>query len=76
MVPAAPLTPYFVKLGPPGFRRFLVRMIPWPLLQKLRGIVDIMADGVLEIFQAKKRELADNTSDHEGGKDIMGILRT
>ncbi|KAF7968861.1 hypothetical protein HWV62_29182 [Athelia sp. TMB] len=74
MVPLAPLTPILVKLGPPGLRRFMIRMTPWPLLQKLRQIVDIMADGVLEIYQTKKRDMDATNKVHEGDKDIIGIL--
>lgn len=74
MVPLAPLTPILVKLGSPGLRRWIVRMTPWPLLQRLRQIVDIMADAVLEIFQSKKRELDDAEKDDDVARDIMGIL--
>lgn len=74
MVPLAPLTPILIKLGSPGLRRLMVRMTPWPLLQRLRQIVDIMADAVLDIFQSKKLELDDTEKEHGGARDIMGIL--
>ena len=74
MTPGAPFLPYLVKLGSPGLRRFLVRMTPWPLLQRLRQAVDIMAYNMLEIFQAQKGELNNSATDYEKGKDIMGIL--
>ena len=76
MVPLAPLTPILVKLGPPGLRRLMIKMTPWPLLQKLRQIVDIMADSVLEIYQTKKRDMDAANKVHEGDKDIIGILST
>lgn len=75
MVPGAPLTPWFKYLGPAQFRRFILKLIPWGLLQRLVDIVNIMDAEVHKIFAAQQKALEAGYSDEGEGKDIMGILR-
>ena len=65
-----------LELGPAKLRRFLVRMVPWPKLQRLRKMVDIMDKTTLDVYNAKKTALQDDSiSQHVGkGRDIMTIL--
>jgi hypothetical protein len=74
------LAPYIAKLGPPGFRRFLVRLIPFKNIQKLCQIVSIMDRTSVAILEAKKAAVrrGDETVLRQigRGKDIMSILCT
>jgi hypothetical protein len=67
-----------VKLGPPRFRRFLVDLLPFENVRRLRDCVDVMHNTSLEIFEAKKRALKEGdqgiAEQIGGGKDIMSIL--
>ncbi|KAF8176081.1 cytochrome P450 [Pholiota molesta] len=74
MVPAAPFAPLFKYLGPPGFRRFILKFIPWALLQRLVEIVNIMDDEVKKIFAAQQKSLEAGAQHEADGKDIMSIL--
>ncbi|PPQ64799.1 hypothetical protein CVT26_002631 [Gymnopilus dilepis] len=76
LVPGAPLTPWFKYLGPAQFRRFILKLIPWGLLQRLVDIVNIMDAEVHKIFAAQQKALDAGVSDEGEGKDIMGILPT
>ena len=72
------LLPILVKIGPPRFRRFLVDLLPFESVRRLRSIVDVMYNTSLEILEAKKRALKegdDVVSRQIGkGKDIISIL--
>lgn len=72
--------PFLVKLGPPKFRAFVVKMVPSKRVQRVREMVEIMAQTSNEVFEAKKRALqagGNALADQIGhGKDIMSILRT
>jgi hypothetical protein len=72
------LLPTLIKFGPPKFLRFLVDIVPWGSLQKLRDMIDIMHDTSVEIFEAKKKALQEGDEavlkQAGGGKDIMSIL--
>jgi hypothetical protein len=74
MVPAAPFAPLFKYLGPPGFRRFILKFIPWALLQRLVEIVNIMDNEVKKIFAAQQKSLEAGAQHEADGKDIMSIL--
>jgi hypothetical protein len=67
-----------VKLGPPSFRRFLVDLLPFESVRRLRDIVDIIHNTSVNIFEAKRRALMEGD---EGvvkqigrGKDIISVL--
>lgn len=74
------MLPYISRLGPPSFRRFILKLIPSPDIQKAREIVDIMDNTSIKIFQSKKDAWAKGDEavlEQIGrGKDIMSILRT
>ncbi|KAF8966255.1 cytochrome P450 [Flammula alnicola] len=66
------------KIGTPKFRRFVVDILPWKNLHEVRDIVDVLHNTSVEIFESKKRALAegDEALAHQigQGKDIMSIL--
>ena len=68
----------FVKLGPPPFRRFVMKLIPNKAVGRTQEIVDIMDRTSIEIFELKKLALQqgdDAVLKQVGhGKDIMSIL--
>lgn len=72
------LLPTLVKIGPPRFRRFLVGLLPFENVQRLRGIVDVMSNMSIEILEAKKRALKEGDEaiarQIGKGKDIISIL--
>ncbi|KAJ7235107.1 cytochrome P450 [Mycena haematopus] len=65
-----------LELGPAKLCRLLVRMVPWPKLQRLCKMVDIMDETTLEVYNAKKIALQDDSIFQYVGKgrDIMTIL--
>ncbi|KZP25687.1 cytochrome P450 [Athelia psychrophila] len=68
------LMPYVSELGPPSFRRALVKLVPSADVQSLREMVDMMDKTSHEIVRSKQQS---NLAEHEqvgGGKDIMSIL--
>lgn len=72
------LLPYIVKLGPPRFRRFLVKLIPSANVQKARELSDIMYNTSVKIYEPKKQALERGDEaivEQVGrGKDAMSIL--
>ncbi|KZP09574.1 cytochrome P450 [Athelia psychrophila] len=72
------MTPYLVKLGPAGLRRFLVRLIPSADVQKVCDIVDLMYETSVRIIESRKAALekGDEALVQQAGrgKDIMSIL--
>jgi hypothetical protein len=68
----------FAKLGPPRFRRFVMKLIPNKDVRRTQEIVDIMDRTSVEIFERKKLALQqgdDSVLKQVGrGKDIMSIL--
>ncbi|KAL4249729.1 Cytochrome P450 superfamily protein [Abortiporus biennis] len=69
---------YTRYLGSASFRRLLVELTPDPMVQKLKGIVDVMHLHAVEIFTAKNEALksgdAGVVEDIADGKDIMSVL--
>jgi hypothetical protein len=67
-----------VKLGPPRFRRFVVDLLPFKNVRRLRDIVDVIHNTSIEILEAKRRALKDGDEavarQIGGGKDIISIL--
>ncbi|KAJ6561524.1 cytochrome P450 [Mycena vulgaris] len=74
LLPAAPFVPVLAQLGSARLRRRIVKMMPFPLIQKLRYIVDIMASQMEQIFHQKKDILAQAEPDETEHHDIMAIL--
>jgi hypothetical protein len=70
--------PYLVKIGPPSFRKYLVKNAPWQIVREIGSIVDVMDKTCIEVFEAKKKALADGdeavVQQVGQGKDIMSIL--
>ncbi|KAF8969648.1 cytochrome P450 [Flammula alnicola] len=66
------------RIGPPKFQRFVVDILPWKNLHKLRDIVDVLYNTSVEIFESKKMALAEGdealANQIGQGKDIMSIL--
>lgn len=71
--------PLFIKLGPAKFRRFLLEIAPSQDLQKIKEVVDVMADTSIDIFRQKVdalRQGDEAVAQQVGeGKDVMSILR-
>jgi hypothetical protein len=65
-----------VKLGPPGFRRFLVDLLPFKNARRLRDIIDILDNTAKEIIKVKTRAIQEGATEHQvgQGKDIITIL--
>jgi len=67
-----------VKIGPPKFRRFMVDIMPFKNVRKLRDIVDTLDRTAIEILEAKKRALREGdeaVGQQIGqGRDIMSVL--
>ncbi|KAF8966257.1 cytochrome P450 [Flammula alnicola] len=72
------LLPPLSRIGPRKFRRFVVDILPWKNVRELRDIVDILYNTSVEIFESKKKALAEGDealANQVGqGKDIMSIL--
>lgn len=74
------MLPYVSELGPAWFRRRMLEIVPSRQLQKLKRIVDTIAQRSSEIFHARRSAL--QQSDESlfqqvgQGKDIMSILST
>lgn len=70
--------PTLVKLGPPRFRRFMVNLLPFKNVRRLRDIVGIMHNTSVEILEEKRRALKEGDDAVAGqigrGKDIISIL--
>ncbi|KIK37049.1 hypothetical protein CY34DRAFT_93378 [Suillus luteus UH-Slu-Lm8-n1] len=70
--------PFLINVGTPNIRRFIVRIFPWKALKEICGIVDVMDEASMKVFEEKKRALSegDDAVLHQvgEGKDIMSIL--
>ncbi|KAF5316331.1 hypothetical protein D9619_006493 [Psilocybe cf. subviscida] len=73
-----PFTPSLSQWGSAKLRRFIVDAIPWKALHETRDLVDLMAKTSQEIYEEKKKALADGDEaliiKVGQGKDIMSIL--
>ena len=79
MIHLALFAPYFTRLGPPAFRRWLLdRFVPVRKLQTVKEIVDTMDRQSRIVFAAKKRALEegdDAVARQVGeGRDVLSIL--
>jgi len=72
------ILPFLMKLGPAWFRRFMVNILPFKSVQKMKNIVDIMQKTSEDIVAQKRKAFADGeesvVNQIGGGKDIMSIL--
>lgn len=63
------------KLGTSHFWRKVVNLLPWNNLHKLRDIVDTMHETSVELFNDKKKALAnDENAFKTDRKDLMSVL--
>ncbi|KAF8181261.1 cytochrome P450 [Pholiota molesta] len=67
-----------VKLASPRVRRFFMDLLPWKTLHNIRDLSDLLHKTSLEIFEGKRKALAEGDEAVERqigqGKDIMSIL--
>ncbi|KAJ7452965.1 cytochrome P450 [Mycena galericulata] len=73
------LVPKVIKIGPPGFRRWVLdNMLPFKSLHRVRDMVDLMNNTASEILRGKKAALEsgdlDSGENMNTGTDIMSIL--
>jgi hypothetical protein len=69
---------WVAKIGPPAFRRWVMRWVPLPDLHKVRDMSDYMWELSKEILEGKRRALEEGDEAVQKqvgkGKDIMSIL--
>ena len=66
-----------VKIAPPHFWRFFIDTLSpfWKELRESRDLVDVIHNTSVEIFESKKKAIAQGDENQTGaGKDIMSIL--
>ncbi|PPQ92207.1 hypothetical protein CVT25_008981 [Psilocybe cyanescens] len=73
VIPGAALAPVLKYLGPAQFRRFVGKLIPWSLLQRLVYIADVMEDEAQKILKKQLEDLDNDVTDKDG-QDVIGIL--
>ncbi|TFK27112.1 cytochrome P450 [Coprinopsis marcescibilis] len=77
-LPRSIFLPYVKNIGTPGFRRFVVDLLPWKKLHALRDMVDVIHNTSVEIYERKRNALeAGDEALREQilqGKDIISIL--
>ncbi|KAG2003385.1 cytochrome p450 [Coprinopsis cinerea AmutBmut pab1-1] len=66
--------PLVHDLFTPSIRRFVVDILPWPRLHRLRDMIDTMHNTCVQIFEDKKRGILEGSQDAKDGKDIISIL--
>jgi len=64
--------PFLVKLAPPGFWKFLIKLGPRKSVKRAQQLVDIMDRTSVKIFKVKK--LALQQGNVAANKDLMSIL--
>ncbi|KAJ7121713.1 cytochrome P450 [Mycena epipterygia] len=73
-----PLLPTVAKVGTPGFRRWLLDILPWKSLHRLRDMSYLMENTAKEILKEKKAALQSGdlaTQERvDTGTDIISIL--
>ncbi|EPQ57652.1 cytochrome P450 [Gloeophyllum trabeum ATCC 11539] len=76
LTPIVPLLPYLHHLGPSQLRRFLVRFVPWPAVQRFRRIIDVMDRTAWSVYRDKKRKVREKVAVGEsegGGRDVISL---
>jgi hypothetical protein len=61
-------------IGPPGFRRFIVNLIPLPSVQQFKNIVDAMHKTATRLFQSRKLRVEQDGADNTGREDLLSLL--
>ncbi|KAF6762408.1 cytochrome P450 [Ephemerocybe angulata] len=65
---------YKYNIGTPRIQRFLLGLVPSKALQRMRGLVDVMYETSLSIFEAKKKALAESGDVCGGQDDFLSVL--
>ena len=72
------LSPYWTKIGTPGFRRYVSKLLPTKDMQAMRNVVETLQAKSSEIYMQKKAALekGDDAMTHQigEGKDILSVL--
>lgn len=63
-------TPYLKYFGTKGLRRWLVHALPWPALNEMGKVVDVIHNTAISTYEEKKTIGLDDTSH----KDVMSVL--
>ncbi|KAG6806535.1 hypothetical protein H0H93_002805 [Arthromyces matolae] len=69
--------PFLSRLGPPAFRRMLVKFIPNQAVQKVKRMSDVMHETALEILRKKRKSIShelEAESSESAAKDIISVL--
>ncbi|KAG8732687.1 cytochrome P450-dit2 [Ceratobasidium sp. 423] len=71
-----PFLATLMKFGPAGFRRAIVDRLPSEKVQELKSVADVLDNTAVDIYQRKKRALANGTLESEiaAGHDIISML--
>ena len=74
------IVPYLIKIGTPMFRRKVLNLWPDESVKNVVRIVDTMEEQATEIYNARKREVLEDSissddSQSKKGKDILSTLR-
>ncbi|KAJ6590070.1 cytochrome P450 [Mycena vulgaris] len=64
------ITPYVKYLGPRGLRKWLVNALPWPALNEMGKVVDVIHNTAVATYEEKKNIDLDDPSH----KDVMSVL--
>ncbi|KAF7297887.1 hypothetical protein HMN09_01009500 [Mycena chlorophos] len=65
--------PYMRYLGPKNFRRWLVHNLPWPALNTMGKVVDVISNTATSTYENKKNMELDEDEDAEQ-RDVMSTL--
>ncbi|KAF5336949.1 hypothetical protein D9611_002901 [Ephemerocybe angulata] len=65
---------YKYRIGTPRIQRLLLELVPSKALQRMRGLVDVMHETSLSIFEAKKKALAESRDVRGGQDDFLSVL--
>ncbi|KAJ3488906.1 hypothetical protein NLI96_g2507 [Meripilus lineatus] len=73
------LAPFLVKIGSPAFRRWVVdNLLPYPKIQHLKNLVDLMYNNAKDLLSKKRLALKEGDEvvmqQIGEGKDVMSIL--
>ncbi|KAF9058388.1 cytochrome P450 [Rhodocollybia butyracea] len=72
------ILPWASRIGSPGFRRFIVNIVPWKDLHIGRDILDTMYNTAIHVYNIKKKALDEGddavSAQIAHGKDIISIL--
>lgn len=73
------LLPSVIWIGSPGFRRFILELLPSRTVQSAREMIDLMDKTSHEVLRAKREAMQQGDEavlqQIGSGKDIMSILR-